>query len=180
MAKLSTIKIRTLLEQSDSAGVADLKGAKLEELASYLFGKLRGLSLYGQNIFNASKSRELDLVFKNDRRTSDLHFMDAFIPIECKNTKQKTTSDQVNWFANKISDIGVRYGILLTLSGVTGDHDRDAARYEIQRAKIKLGVCIMVLTRAEILSLRSTYDLARLLEAKFDAICIQEKVEFDS
>lgn len=167
------------MEQSDGSRVADLKGARLEELASYLFGKLRGLSLYGRNIYNASNSKELDLVFKSDRRISDLHFMDAYIPIECKNTKRKTTSEQVSWFANKISDTSVRYGILLTLSGVTGEQENQAARSEILRAKVKFGVCIFVLTRAEILSLRSTDCLASLLEAKFDAICIREKVEFE-
>lgn len=181
MSKFSTIRIKELLEKSDAAKLPDQKGAALEELGCYLFGKMKGLQLYAKNKFNKSGSRELDIIFKNDRRTSELHFLDPFIPIECKNTAKKTTSEQVSWFANKVSDTTCRYGILMTLSGVTGKDETEAAKSEIIRAANKFGIGILVLTRAEILQLRSTCDLAKLLEQKFDSLCIEEKVnlEFD-
>ncbi|WP_431293397.1 restriction endonuclease [Pedobacter sp. P26] len=179
MSKFSTIRIKELLEKSDAAKLPDHKGAALEELGCYLFGKMKGLELYGKNKFNKSGSRELDIIFTNDRRTSELHFLDGFIPIECKNTTKKTTSDQVNWFANKVSDTTCRYGILLTLSGVTGKDETEAAKSEIMRAVSKFGIGILVLTRAEILDMRSTLDLANLLQQKWRALCLEEKVEFE-
>lgn len=179
MSKFSTIRIKELLEKSDAAKLPDHKGAALEELGCYLFGKMKGLDLYAQNKFNKSGSRELDIIYKNDRRISELHFLDGFIPIECKNTAKKTTSEQVNWFANKVSDTTARYGILLSLSGVTGKDETEAAKSEIMRAVSKFGIGILVLTRAEILQLSSTCDLASLLERKFHALCLEEKIEFE-
>ena len=178
MSKFSTIRIKELLEKSDAAKLPDHKGEALEELGCYLFGKMKGLELYAKNKFNKSGSRELDIIFTNDRRTSELHFLDGFIPIECKNTTKKTTSEQVNWFVNKVSDTSVRYGILLTLSGVTGKDETEAAKSEIMRAVSKFRIGILVLTRAEILHLRLTRDLANLLEQKFLALCLEEKVKF--
>lgn len=179
MSKFSTIRIKELLEKSDASKLPDHKGAALEELGCYLFGKMKGLDLFERNKFNKSGSRELDIIFTNDRRTSELHFLDGFIPIECKNTTKKTTSDQVNWFANKVSDTTCRYGILLTLSGVTGKVETEAAKSEIMRAVSKFGIGILVLTRAEILEMRSTLDLANLLQQRWRALCLEEKVEFE-
>lgn len=179
MSKFSTIRIKELLEKSDAAKLPDHKGAALEELGCYLFGKMKGLKLYAKNKFNKSGSRELDIIFTNDRRISELHFLDGIIPIECKNTAKKTTSEQVNWFANKVSDITCRYGILLTLSGVTGKDETEAAKSEIMRAVSKFGIGILVLTRAEVLTMKSTLDLANLLHQKWHALCLEEKVEFE-
>jgi|GEM_PF-1706479 len=179
MSKFSTIRIKELLEKSDAAACPDRKGAALEELGCYLFGQMKGLKLYAKNKFNASGSRELDIVFKNDRRSSELHFLDGIIIIECKNTTRKTSSEQVNWFANKISGTSFRYGILLTLSGVTGRDDSHAAKSEILRAVDKLGVGVLPLTRAEILKLRTTRNLADLLEQKWLDLCLEEKVDFE-
>jgi hypothetical protein len=179
MSKFSTIRIKELLEKSDAAACPDHKGAVLEELGCYLFGKMKGLELYAKNKFNKSGSREFDIILTNDRRNSELHFLDGFIPIECKNTTKKTTSEQVNWFANKVSDTTCRYGILLTLSGVTGRNETEAAKSEIIRAVSKLKVGILVLTRAEIMGLRSTRDLANLFQQKWQALCLEENIEFE-
>ncbi|WP_231425058.1 restriction endonuclease [Pedobacter sp. Leaf250] len=176
MSKFSTIRIKKLLEKSDAAKLPDHKGAALEELGCYLFGKLKGLELYAKNKFNKSGSRELDIIYKNDRRISDLHFLDSFIPIECKNTTKKTTSEQVNWFANKVSDTTARYGILLTLSGITGKDETEAAKSEIIKAVHKLQVGLLIITRNEIENLVSTEDLAKLLHQKFFALCLEERV----
>lgn len=179
MSKFSTIRIKKLLEKSDTAKLPDHKGVALEELGCYLFGKLKGLELYAKNKFNRSVSRELDIIYKNDRRISDLHFLDSFIPIECKNTTKKTTSEQVNWFANKISDTTGRHGILLTLSGITGKDETEAAKSEIIRAVIKFQVGILIITRKEIENLVTTEDLAKLLHQKFFKLLLEGKVDFE-
>ena len=49
MSKFSTIRIKELLEKSDAAACPDHKGAVLEELGCYLFGKMKGLELYAKN-----------------------------------------------------------------------------------------------------------------------------------
>lgn len=67
----------------------------------------------------------------------------------------------------------------MTLSGVTGKDATEAAKSEIIRAASKFRIGILVLTRAEILQLRSTRDLANLLEQKFLELCIEEKVDFE-
>ena len=134
MARYSTIKIKALLAESDKAATSDLKGAKLEELVACLFGKLCGVCLYGKNSFNEARSRELDLVFTVNRNYSDLHFLDAILPIESKNTNKSTSSSEVNWFANKVSDMGIRMGVLVSLFGVSGSDGNSNGMAEIRRA----------------------------------------------
>ncbi len=174
MARYSNSHIRTLLLESDTAPNSDVKGDKLEELVKYLFDKVKGVSFYKKNVLDCPRAHELDVVFKNDGRTSDLYFLDFTIFTECKNTTNPIGSSEVGWFVRKLQDHGSRSGILISLSGITGARDGISnAHSEVLKALIRDKISVLILNRAEIESLRSTTELVNLLQDKILNLTIQ-------
>lgn len=151
MARYSNVNIRRLLHESDNAATADEKGDKLEELVAYLFDKIPGVSFYKKNVLDGVRAHELDVVFKNDKRTSDLYFLDFVIITECKNTAHPLGSMGVRWFISKLQDRGLSTGILISLSGITGAADGvNNAHSEVINAVIRDKVSVLILSRQEI------------------------------
>lgn len=178
MANYSSSKIARLLRESDNAPTAAAKGAKLEELVTYIFTKVRHVTLYGANILDGFRAHELDVSFINDTRHSDLYFLGGTIITECKNTAHPVSSAQVGWFVRKLQDRPVDVGILIALSGITGEADGINNAYsEILNAAIRDKLNILVIKREDILALKTTDDLVRLLRAKIMRLTIHRTVE---
>lgn len=178
MARYSQPKIARLLRESDEAPNTDVKGAKLEELVRYIFCKVPRVTFYGSNILDGVRAHELDVVFNNDTRYSDLYFLDHAIITECKNTGHRTTSAQVGWFVRKLQDRSATTGILISLSGITGVADGvNNAHSEIITALIRDGIRILVLNRADILAFQETNNLVALLQRKIMKLTIERTIE---
>lgn len=178
MARYSQPKIVRLLNESDNVPNTAVKGAKLEELVRYLFCKIPRVTFYGANILDGFRAHELDVVFNNDTRHSDLYFLDHAIITECKNTGHRTTSAQVGWFVRKLQDRIATSGILITLSGITGEADgNNNAHSEIISALIRDGIRILVIRRTDILNFQTTDDLVALLQRKLMKLTIERTIE---
>ncbi|MCX6219904.1 MAG: restriction endonuclease [Bacteroidia bacterium] len=178
MAIYSQPKIARLIDESDNALTNAVKGAKLEELVRYLFCKIPNITFYGSNILDGYRAHELDVVFNNDTRYSELYFLDHAIIAECKNTSHKTSSAQVGWFVRKLQDRIATSGILITLSGITGEADGESnAHSEIIIALIRDGIRILVIRRADILGFQTTDDLVSLLKRKIMKLTIERTIE---
>ena len=146
MAKYSNVYIRKLLNESDTALSADVKGDILEELTKYLFDKVPGVTFHKKNVLDGVRAHELDVVFKNDKRISDLYFLDFVIITECKNTSHRLGSMGVRWFIDKLRDCGVSTGILVSLSGITGVADGVSnAHSEVINAVVRDKVSVLLL-----------------------------------
>lgn len=178
MAIYSQPKITRLINESDNAPTNAVKGAKLEELVRYLFCKIPNITFYGANILDGYRAHELDVVFNNDTRQSGLYFLDHAIITECKNTGHRTSSAQVGWFVRKLQDRIATSGILITLSGITGEADGASnAHSEIINALIRDGIRILVIRRADILGFQNTDDLVALLQRKIMKLTIERTIE---
>lgn len=178
MAKYSQNKISEILDESDNAPNSDIKGAKLEELVRYLFDKIPGVSFYTANILDGVRAHELDVIFSNDQRISDLHFLDFIIITECKNTETRISSADVRWFINKLQDRGVKTGILISLSGITGEADGQSnAHSEIINALNRDGTKLLVVKRDDITTFTKTGDLVELLQRKIMKLTIERTIE---
>jgi hypothetical protein len=179
MAKYSLEHIQRLLTEADAAATADEKGDKLEELVCYLFGVIPGVEFIAKNILDGNRAHELDVVFWNDQRISELHFLDAIIITECKHTQHPVGSIDVGWFVRKLQDRGAACGILISLNGITGERDGVSnAHSEVLSAMIRDRIKILVITREDILNLSTTEQLVSLLREKIlgltlDKIIIQ-------
>lgn len=178
MARYSQNRIRTLLRESDDAPNSDVKGAKLEELVSYLFDRIPGVAFHAANTLDGVRAHELDVIFTNDQRSSDLYFLDFIIITECKNTANRIGSHDVRWFISKLQDRGVKAGVLISLSGITGEADGVSnAHSEIINALNKDGTKVLVIKREDIEGFRTTNDLAELLKRKIMKLTIERTIE---
>lgn len=178
MAKYSKAKIAKLLHESDTAPNTDVKGAKLEELVRYLFCKVPQVTFYGANLLDGVRAHELDVVFDNDTRNSDLYFLDTAIITECKNTANPIGSADVGWFIRKLQDRVATSGILISLNGITGEADGVSnAHSEILNALVRDGIRILVVKRAELLDFDSSDDLVELLKRKIMKLTIERTIE---
>jgi hypothetical protein len=167
MARYSAAKIQEMLQESDNAATADEKGDKLEQLIRYVFDKVPGVTFYQKNILDQNRAHELDLAFWNLQNQSAICFLDPVIIVECKNTGQPLGAKGVGWFVRKLQDRGIKYGILVSLSGITGQADGCSnAHSEVLSALTRDGIKILLIDRQELLSLTDTDDLVELLKTK--------------
>ncbi len=167
MARYSKARISRLLSDSDGAPTADQKGDILEQLTRYIFEKVPGVSFYAKNILDGNRAQELDVVFWNLQKQSDICFLDAVIIVECKNTTHPVSSAQVGWFVRKLQDRGATHGVLVALDGITGNNDEGtSAHSEVLSALVRDKIRILVITREELLNLGTTDDLVDLLKEK--------------
>jgi hypothetical protein len=178
MARYSRPRIRAFLASVDNATTNDAKGDALEELGIYLLGKITGVEFKRRNILDAPRAHELDLAFWNDQRVSLLHFLDAVLIAECKASATAVGSDEVGWFVRKLQDRGASHGILIALNGITGNGER-SAHSEVLGALIRDKIKILLLTRAEILALSTTGELADLLKEKEMQLTLDRVVHID-
>ncbi len=178
MANYSQNTITRLLNESDNAANVDIKGAKLEELVRYLFSKIPKVSFYAANVLDGVRAHELDVIFTNDVRNSELYFLDFTIITECKNTAARISSAEVGWFVRKLQDRGVSTGILISLSGITGEADGvNNAHSEIINALVRDGIRILVIKRDDIVNFQTTDDLVSLLKKKILKLTIERTIE---
>lgn len=178
MPKYSQNKIKQLLEKSDNALNSDTKGAILEQLVRYLFSRIPGVTFYAANVLDGVRAHELDVVFSNDTRTSDLYFLDFIIITECKNTAKHVGADAVRWFISKLQDRGVKTGVLISLCGITGEYDNCShAHSEIINALNRDGIKVLVVKREDILSFIETKDLVILLQKKIMTLTIERTIK---
>jgi len=178
MAIYSQNKIGRLLRESDGAPNSDVKGAKLEELVKYLFEKIPHIHFEAANVLDGVRAHELDVIFTNDIRNSDLYFLDFTIIVECKNTADRTSSEQVSWFVQKLRSRAVSTGILVALSGITGEADGVSnAHSEIFAALIRDGIKILVIKRDDILTFGNTRDLVTLIQKKILKLTIERTID---
>ena len=178
MAIYSQPKILRLLRQSDNAPNTYIKGAKLEELVRYIFCKVPKVTHYGSNVLDGVRAHELDVIFNNDTRNSDLYFLDYAIITECKNTGSPVSSAQAGWFIRKLQDRFATSGILISLSGITGERDGVSnAHSEIMNALTRDNIRILVIKREDILAFRTTDDLVQLLQRKLMKLTINRTIE---
>jgi hypothetical protein len=86
--------------------------------------------------------------------------------VECKSWSKPVGSEHVAWFLSKIENRGLDFGILLAMSGITGDaRDKGQVHYEVAMALPKK-IRIVVITRAEIEALSTTEELVVLIRRK--------------
>jgi hypothetical protein len=177
MAAYSTQKVKALLAAIDGATTSDARGTALEDLSRYLFETVAGVKCVDKNILDGRRAHELDLAFWVDQTRSLLHFLEAVLIVECKATGSPVGSPEVGWFVHKLQVRGARYGILVALSGITGQADGvSSAHSEILDALTKNGIRILLLTRKDIVKFTSTKALSECLKGQLLALTLQRVV----
>jgi hypothetical protein len=168
MARYSKAKILKLLRESDNAPNTYIKGAKLEELGRYIVEKIPGIEFCDKNFLDGTRSQEIDLAFTHQRVPNDILISDPIIIIECKNKQNAIGSIEVGWFVRKLQDRGLNYGVIMSLSGITGSNagTGTGAYAEVYSTLIRDKIRIILIDRNEILGLNNTEELVELIRTK--------------
>lgn len=169
MARYTVSTINGHLQSGNNAETSAVKGKAFEDLVCYLFDLVPGVSITQRNQMNAANTEEIDVAVWNDRKTNGFNFLPYIVLIECKNWSNAVSSIEVNWFASKLERRGLDFGILIANNGITGDQAEVDRAHSIIATHLERKRKIIVITSAEILALRTTADLVRLIKEK---LCI--------
>lgn len=159
-------KIKTMLKNSLAPGTVQKRGKILEDLACYLFEMIPGIEIAARNTMNVYNTEEIDVSIWNNKKKDGLHFLNDIFLIECKNWSSPVTSIEVNWFATKIEDRGLDFGVLLATNGITHEEHEIKRAQRIQTNLLKKHIRMIVLTGEDIVSLASTDDMVLLIKRK--------------
>ncbi len=150
--KFTNERFRVYLDLVKNASSNMAKKDSLEDLAKYFLSAIKGLKVIERDC--RGPSEELDLLVANESNDAPLKTIGNPLAVECRHRRKPASSKDIRDFRGKLTDIGLKAGILITLKGVTGDHF-DAVG--VIREARKSGVSIIVITLE---------DLARVVEGK--------------
>lgn len=177
MVKYSTTKIASYLSTIDECATSNDRGDALENFIQYLFSKIPGVQFYAKDFFDSDRSKEIDLAFVNKPNPKGFHYLESTIIVECKNTKRRISSPSVGEFVRKVNNCGQKYGILVSLNGITGSAKTNSNAYSIIKdAFIEQKIQILLLNRAEIESIHSSVDVVKILLNKSLALRFRKKI----
>lgn len=176
MANYSNQTLQGHFNNCDNGGNNQIKGRAFEDLASYIFETIPGVSIAMRNQMNAYNNEEIDVAIWNDKSRYGLNFLPNVVLIECKNWTNPVSSIEVNWFCQKVASRGLDFGILIANNGITGNAgDLNAAHNTIayhlaQRRRI------IVITRDEINTLTNTAELVNLIKQKICLLAVSGRI----
>jgi hypothetical protein len=117
------------------------KKDSLEDLSKYFLNGVEGFKVIDRDYRGLSE--ELDLLVANESEDILLNTIGNPIAVECRHRRKPASSKEIRDFRGKLTDMGLKGGILITLQGVTGN-GYDAVA--IIREARKNGTSIIVVT----------------------------------
>jgi hypothetical protein len=158
--------VEALLAAGDNATTTTGRGRALEELISYLFELIPGITVTARNELNAFMAEEIDIAFWNEGDPAGLRLFDHIILVECKNWSSPAGYPELELFNGKLQRRGRPMGIFVAAAGITGDPSSLTAAHSVLAHALERGREILVMTREEIRKLADTNDLVLLLKRK--------------
>jgi hypothetical protein len=164
--RFSPATITDLLGACNAPGSNAERGRAFENLLSYLFECIPGITITKRNALNQFENEEIDIAFWNERTAKGLPFLSEIILVEAKNWSGRVGSMEVAWFDRKIEDRGQDFGILVAMNGITGNGvDRTNAHQVIANALGKRRRLI-VITRDDIQNIATAKDIVLLIKER--------------
>jgi hypothetical protein len=164
MAAYNKATIQGFFTLADSAATSAARGKAFEDLACYLFGCVPGITITARNVMNSFATEEIDVACRNDQDPAGLRMFNAFFLVECKGWAHAVGSEQVSWFLTKIEHRALDFGVLIAANDITGDAEHlSRAHFLVAMALASKKIRMVIITRAEILTLNSGEELAELI-----------------
>jgi hypothetical protein len=148
------------------------QGQALENLVSYVFVKIPGVSVTRRNALNVFATEEIDVAFWNEKDPEGIPFLPNIILVECKNWGNPVGSSEVSWFDTKLRNRGLSFGVLVALNGITGDAADLTSAHSIIASSLREQRNIVVITSEHIMSLSDTAQLIRLFKEKLCELAV--------
>lgn len=159
-------KIAQIIKESAESNQTYEKGKLFEDLACYLFETIPGIEIAQRNAMNQYNTEEVDVSIWNDGAADGLYFLNTLFLVECKNWSSAVESVDVNWFATKVEDRGLDFGILLAANGITKENSEIKRAQSILTGYLRKHIRIIVIDKEEILGLETTDDMIFLIKRK--------------
>lgn len=172
MATLSSQRIIRLLQIGKDSSTTTEQGKSLEGLICYVFGKVPGITVTHRNRLNTFHSEEIDVALWNEKRPRILDFLPNVILVEAKNWSRPVGSAEVSWFDRKLRSRGLDFGILVAVSGLTGDSQNRTSAHQIIAQSLGEHRRIVVLTADDLTSLSNTEVLVDLIKLKLCELAV--------
>lgn len=172
MPALSPKKIASYLHTARTGATTVLRGRAFEDFLCYLFGKVPGIGITHRDTLNRFESEEIDVALWNDKKPGAFDFLPNIVLMEAKNWSNPAGSAEVAWFDTKLRNRGLDYGIFVALNGITGDAVQKTAAHQIIAVSLKDHRRLVVLTGADVLPLRNTFQLVTLIKTKLCELAV--------
>ncbi len=166
MVKLDNAKIRKLLTSHDFGHDTKKQGKQLEDLICYIFENIPGFYLKARNLYDKYSGLEIDLVFWNDQPRSGLYFLPLIVPIECKNWSIPVPGIQLSWFAGKLRNKALRFGIIVARSGITGKESNGTDGHGELQNILHDGCQMIAITGRDLENITDTDQIVEMLKQK--------------
>jgi hypothetical protein len=158
--------IRRHLGRADAALTSQEKGRALEDLMCELFASIPGVSIARRNLVSPFGTEELDIVLWNQALPDGLFFLGPMIVVECKHWSEPADGQVISYFVERIAQVGLNDGLLISSMGITGGAKPPTRAHHHISAALPRGICILVVTRAELDALTTIRQFIELLQEK--------------
>ncbi len=168
MVHLSQNEIAEYLRRGDEATTKDAKGTAFEDLVSYIFGRIPGITIHARDKMDFFKSDEIDIGCRNDRHPYGLAdpVFPFYFPIEGKNWEERVGSKELAWFDRKLQIRCISFGIIVAANGITGDKAELSGAHQIVADALSHDRRIILLKRKDIEALSDSSELVELIKKK--------------
>lgn len=137
---------RALFKKTLAARTNKEKKETLETLAGFIFSSIdKNISVL-PNV--RTTTEEIDLLLRNESSTLFWQRLGSPVLVECKNWSTPVGINVLRDFKGKMETQGTRYGILISMAGITGNIWRGAVTYLKEQRMI--GYFIIILDRKDL------------------------------
>ncbi len=150
------------IEKAEDAKTNNQKKLTYEYLALFLIGAVEGLTVIGHD--QRGPSEEVDVWVANESGSSFWQRVGNPFLVECKNWNKPVTASEVRNLSAVMRNKNVRFAILMSRNGVTGDEERDALG-EIKNA-FRDERHILVLDHADLLEMANGLHPEKKIKGK--------------
>lgn len=148
----------TQIENSKRTGTNADKGSAMADIVEYILGEVPGVSLRNRELLSPDRAAEIDLLFRNSPRFSDL-YEGVTLHVECKNEQRPISASQVRDFAGKLRDRNQPMGLMVSRVGLSGTAGVMEAGHSQVSSELIAGRTIVILRLADLHDLKHTDEL---------------------
>jgi len=166
-------RLATVLEFP--AGI--LRGRALEDLVADMFAAVPGISVADRNVLSGQGDAELDLLLANAPTDGGLDAFGRDILVECKSSQDPLSSRDLNHFATQAKLRDLRWSIIVSFAGLTGDEEDLRAAQQVVRDNATSRCGILLIVEHELRAIRSAVHLVNVVERKRQKMVLRLRAE---
>lgn len=163
MSGIKASEVKKRLVAAEAAPTADAKGKLFEDLLVYLFESVPG-TMVEKNSTTFFKAQQIDVAVSHNGVFTGVP--SPFL-VECKNYEDHVDSKAVGYFLFTAISRSSPLAVIVAANGLTGDPDQLTHAHSLAVAASAIPCKLIVITRADLLGLKSNDDFVELIARRF-------------